>query len=1140
MFHFRILILSILLSFSTYTYSLSDNTIFYPMPIHAGGQYITAQQLFLRDDGALWMYDVYGQVHLFDGANIFTLGNRTDSELPRQISFYDNKFWFIKDSKIQSWSNDQGLNVEYILPKTNNLLNINQNSGVFWGNNSEQFFVYEPETNAFYTANINEANTSAIHDEIAITSAIYINKRWVVSTSEGLFEFDTITESFTPLHLGQYIDAIFYSEETGKIILGTHDSIWIAELDGNQLNIHNKISNDLTLLSFAETKCSFWFGTEQGLYKWSLKTKKLEYFESVVRDDYSLEGNKIYALLSDNNNGVWVATDNGVSYYSDGSRLFTRVRYKEANGHLDIHEITAIQQTSDQHSWIGTSTGLFQLNNNEITSGLTEIMPYYINDLSRDNDFIWAATTSGVYRLEVKSNKVSRVKGLEVINNENIEHLLMDASGILWLSSSKGLYKYDSTTDELVYLGFYWALEQKYSTQITHIYENKNGQILIGTNMGLYRYENGALTFDYAYIRAGSILDMVDTEYGDSWIVSNYGLQISDSKGGRKDVELSAEYTTPHCVLSTSNGVWLTSSKGLSLYTHQGRLTKHFGSQRGLINNELLTDLCSISDDGTMMFVSKDGLFFADEQELLEYQITKPHVVIGQVKVDHLAVSYGSEKKLKTPIPYETSISFLFGILPEFQNKLFSYQLVGSSDESWQHFEGSSLIFDSLKPGKYVLRIKPGNNGQRSSNVTEFLFYVEVPWFLAPWFIFLLFSVAIFTVLGVYSWRSKEIKKSNEKLKKSVEIKTQQLRNQGKVLVSSNRQLQKLLTVRQHVISEMAEQAQQPIKDIQHDLQKKGSLTNLALANQCEYSLSLLKQLTHIEPLVMQQKNNRTNQVLSTLLRAAVKGWKEEYHLKGVNLCLEDSSKNCSIFVQPLLIDAIFNNVLFHLLKRSQFSERVVIQIHCDEERVTTHFISDGECIIESELEALKRVDLTQTIEVIHQALGLSSVKQLTVQNGGHFEVKQNVLGNNKLVLSWPIAIDSLIDKVPLAKFGEQINDDAYLHQRWLIGVYKIVEDNYRNPAFGTSAAAKALFISERNFQRKFKQLTQRSFMEYLIEIKLEKACELLISGYKVADSAFESGFNDPSYFSKRFKRHYGLSPTQFVSENEDKESDEL
>lgn len=1131
---FRILTLSIFLSFSTFTSSFASNTIFYPMPIHTDGQYITAQQLFLRDDGAIWMYDVYGQIHLFDGKNIFTLGEKSDAQRPREISYFDGKFWFIKENKIQSWSNQAGLNIEFELPVDSKQRSLHQSNGMFWGYDGEQFFIYEPEDKSFISANIIDSNTSSIINEIDITDAVYIGRRWLVATSEGLFEFDQETETYTPLFLGQYIDAIFYSEEKDQIILGTHDSIWLTELEEEQITIARKIPIKKSLLSFAETNQSFWFGTDNGLYKWNFSNQQLEYFQSVVRDDYSLEGNKIYALLEDKNNGVWIATDNGVSYYSDGSRLFSRIRYKEANGRLDMNEITAILQTPDDNAWFSSTAGLFWINSLDLQSTIHKVMPHHVNDLSYGQGFVWAGTASGVYQVDRNTKEITIPKGLEGIKNKNIDNLLMDSSGILWFSSDDGLYKYNTNTTQLMDLGFSWVLEKKYSSQITHLYENKNGQLSIGTNIGMYRYDNGALTFDYAYVHTGSILDMVDTEYGISWIVSNYGLQISEQNKGRRDIPLSAKYTTPHCVLSTSNGVWLSSSKGLSLYTHQGRLTKHFGSQRGLINNELLTGLCSISSNGTMMFVSKDGLFLANEQELLEYQITKPHVVFGQINIDYSTVSYGSDKKRVEPIPYGASISFLFGVLPEFQNTALSYQLVGSSDETWQNIDGSQLIFDSLKPGKYTLRIKPRNIGQRTSQVTEFLFYVEVPWFLAPWFIFSVFSFLLFSVISIYFWRLKEIKKSNEQLKKRVERKTLQLSNQGKVLISSNRQLQKLLTVRQHVISEMAEQAEQPIREIQSNLQKKGSLTNLLLSNQCEYSLTLLKQLTNIEPFVMLQKNNRTNQVFTPLLRAAVKSWKDEYHTKGVELYLDDNSTSCSVFVQPLLIDAIFNNLLFNLLKRSQFGDQVTIRIDCHDQRVSAYFLSEGDNISDDELEELKRVDLTEVIEVLNQALGLSSVKQLTVQNGGHFEITKNILGENELALSWPIASDILSDKTKGIKPEGSARVEKDTQQEWLIGVYQVVEDNYHDSAFGTRAVAKTLFISERNFQRKFKTITQRSFMEYLIEVKLEKACELLISGSKVADAAFDSGFNDPSYFSKRFKRHYGLSPTQFVTENEE------
>ena len=1134
MFLFRILILSIFFSFSTYTLSRTDNTIFYPMPIHSDGQYITAQQLFLRDDGALWMYDVYGQVHLFDGQNMYTLGERSDTELPRHIAFLNHDFWFIKENKINSWSVEKGFSVEFTFSEEIDLRNLHQINGVFWGSSADRFFVYEPDSQTFHTALINDLNSSVILDEIEITGAIQIDKRWIVATSEGLFEFEPLTERFSPLFLGQYIDAIFYSREKNQIILGTHDSIWQVELKANTVDILHKVPTDLSLLSFAETKESWWFGTEHGLFQWDPEKETLLSFESVVRDDYSLEGNKIYALLADKNNGLWIATDNGISYYSDSTQLFTRVRYKEANGRLDVNEITSIHQLLDNEAWIGSSTGLFLLNSKHTQLPILKITPHHINDISSDDMFVWLATTTGIYQVDRVTKKITMPKELGRLKDENITHLLIDSTGILWFSTGKGIYKFNTVTRELNNLGFSWALEQKYLVQITHFYENTSGEIALGTNVGLYRYKDGVIVFDHAYVRAGSIIDMVDTEYRNSWIVSNYGLQISDSNGNRIDVDLSAEYTTPHCVLSTTNGVWLSSSKGLSLYTHYGRLIKHFGSQRGLINNELLPNLCSVSSTGIMMFASKDGAFFANESELLEYQITKPYVVLGQINVDHQTVSYGIEKKLSSPLPYGANISFLFGVLPEFQNKSVSYQLLGSNDESWQDFDGNSLIFDSLSSGKYQLRIKPRSSGQRSSNVTEFQFYVEVPWFFAPWFIFSLFTLFGITIINVYSWRSKEIKKSNENLKKSVEIKTQQLQNQGKALVSSNHQLQKLLMVRQHMISEIAEQAQQPIIDIQHDLQKKGSLTNLALANQCERSLALLKQLTHIEPLVLLQKKTRTNQELSLLLRAATKVWEDEYDAKGIKLCLDDNSKACSIFVQPLLIDAIFNNILFDLLKRSQYGGQVTIRTECDAMRVTTYFLSEGQCIADNEIDELKRVDLTQIIEMLNQALGLSSVKQLTVQNGGHFEITKNRSGENELLLSWPIAIDALSNKAPLTKLGGKTNNEPDSNQEWLIGVYTVIENNYRSPEFGTRAAANALFISERNFQRKFKLLTKRSFIEYLTEIKLEKACELLIAGHKVADVAFESGFNDPSYFSKRFKRHYGLSPTQFVSENEE------
>nr|WP_289847775.1 helix-turn-helix transcriptional regulator [Vibrio hepatarius] len=73
------------------------------------------------------------------------------------------------------------------------------------------------------------------------------------------------------------------------------------------------------------------------------------------------------------------------------------------------------------------------------------------------------------------------------------------------------------------------------------------------------------------------------------------------------------------------------------------------------------------------------------------------------------------------------------------------------------------------------------------------------------------------------------------------------------------------------------------------------------------------------------------------------------------------------------------------------------------------------------------------------------------------------------------------------------------------------------------------MYMSERSLQRRFKLATERTFTDYLTEIRLDYACRHLLAGQKVSDVAFECGFNDPSYFSQRFKHRFGVSPTQFV-----------
>ena len=66
-------------------------------------------------------------------------------------------------------------------------------------------------------------------------------------------------------------------------------------------------------------------------------------------------------------------------------------------------------------------------------------------------------------------------------------------------------------------------------------------------------------------------------------------------------------------------------------------------------------------------------------------------------------------------------------------------------------------------------------------------------------------------------------------------------------------------------------------------------------------------------------------------------------------------------------------------------------------------------------------------------------------------------------------------------------------------------------------------------FSRLFRQRTGMNFVRYVNRLRLERACQLLMSsGRTVTDICFEVGFNNVSNFNRQFLAYKGVSPSQF------------
>lgn len=94
--------------------------------------------------------------------------------------------------------------------------------------------------------------------------------------------------------------------------------------------------------------------------------------------------------------------------------------------------------------------------------------------------------------------------------------------------------------------------------------------------------------------------------------------------------------------------------------------------------------------------------------------------------------------------------------------------------------------------------------------------------------------------------------------------------------------------------------------------------------------------------------------------------------------------------------------------------------------------------------------------------------------------------------------------------------------------VYDFVAENYRNE-IRTEIVAEKLGLTTNSFCRFFKKVTKKSFIQFVNEFRINKAIEMINLDYRsISETMYDSGFNDPSFFNRQFKRLKGLSPSEY------------
>ena len=85
------------------------------------------------------------------------------------------------------------------------------------------------------------------------------------------------------------------------------------------------------------------------------------------------------------------------------------------------------------------------------------------------------------------------------------------------------------------------------------------------------------------------------------------------------------------------------------------------------------------------------------------------------------------------------------------------------------------------------------------------------------------------------------------------------------------------------------------------------------------------------------------------------------------------------------------------------------------------------------------------------------------------------------------------------------------------------------NEELSLEKVARECGFSKYYFSRIFKKYTGKTFKTYLIDLRINKAKDLLLnSELPISQICYEIGFNDLSHFNRIFKKKVGCSPSEF------------
>ncbi|TRX51204.1 response regulator [Fulvivirga sp. M361] len=186
--------------------------------------------------------------------------------------------------------------------------------------------------------------------------------------------------------------------------------------------------------------------------------------------------------------------------------------------------------------------------------------------------------------------------------------------------------------------------------------------------------------------------------------------------------------------------------------------------------------------------------------------------------------------------------------------------------------------------------------------------------------------------------------------------------------------------------------------------------------------------------------------------------------------------------------------------------------------------------------EKLQKNQRTMHVPIIFLTAKNSTNSKISGLQSGAIEYIRKPFNTNELLLKVKNIISShehIISKYRKEVISNpEVNLDKSQDEVFLENLVSSINSRLDDAGFKMEELADSLNMGYSSLYRKCQSLTGHSLVDFVRLLRLKKAAILITKyGYNISEAAFMSGFNDPKYFSKCFKKEFKKTPASFKKE---------